>query len=238
MNKPKPDSIITFWSGHEVRFNKDGTPDKRYKYAKHYKEFDKPKEFSPTRVGKAIPKKPKLTLTDKIFKWLGIAVLAICLFGEVANFGSKTFDATLYRTAHATEKSSLELNVGGKKAYLENPRTIDEIKDYIRFKFKDNYQIACMVAYSESLRGNGINSSPVEYSVGIFQINLADNYGQGRRIHWNKVPGDTLEEKTAWLQTPKNNVDLAFEMSRGGTDWNQWAGYTSGWYSIHLEECL
>ena len=236
MNKPKPDTIITFWSGHEVRFCKDGTPDKRYKYAKHYREFDKPKAFSPTRVGKSIPKKPKLTLTDKIFKWVGLAVLAICLFGEVSNFGSKTFDASLYKTAHATEKSSVESNVEGKKAYLENPVTLEEKKDYIRFKFGENYQIACMVAYGESLRGNGINSSPVEYSVGCYQLNLADNYGYGNKIHWNKVPGDTLEEKEAWLLNPKNNIDLAYEMSNGGTSWGAWSAHGDGMWKF-AEEC-
>jgi hypothetical protein len=159
--------------------------------------------------------------------------------GEVANFNSKAFDASLYRTtAYAREKSSVELSVGGQAVYLENPQTLEEKKDYIRYKFGDNYQLACAVAYGEGLRSNGTNSSPVEYSVGTFQINLAEDYGHGSKVHWDKVGGNNLDEKEAWLQVPKNNIDLAFVMSSGGEDFNQWGAFSDGSYLEYLGDCL
>jgi len=121
--------------------------------------------------------------------------------------------------------------------YLENPRTLDEIKNYIRYKFGENYQVACMIAYGEGLLTNWVDKTPLEYSVGIFQINLAGAYGHGWKVHWDKVQGETLEEKTAWLLVPKNNVDLAYTMSKGGTDWGQWSAYTNGSYKKFAEEC-
>jgi len=138
--------------------------------------------------------------------------------------------------AHVNKPPFVTHPISGKDA--DNFQYVQEVKAYMRYKFKDNYKTACMVAYGESL-GNryGINSSPVEYSVGTFQINLADNYGQGRKIHWDKVPGSSLKEKTDWLQNPINNIDLAFTMSDGGTNWFAWSAFTNKSYLRHADKC-
>src|SRR5574341_1358665 len=49
--------------------------------------------------------------------------------------------------------------------------------------------------------------------VGVAQINLA--------AHWEKIPGETREEKILWLQDYKNNIDFAYELyKRSG--WKPW----------------
>lgn len=188
------------------------------------------------RIAKRKLKASNLTLKERIGLWFSILILLLPILW-VAIFPPKPFDASLYRTVHAREEMVTESIVESSRAYLEDPRTLEQIKDYMRYKFGDNYSTACMVAYGESLRSNSINSSPVEYSVGIFQINLAGAYGHGWKVHWDKVPGETLQEKTDWLQIPKNNVDLAYRMSKGGTDFDQWVAFTNGSYLNFKENC-
>lgn len=230
------DTIILYYSGAKLRYNKDGSIDKRYKRGKEMLS----RTDGVVRVGKSIPrrriKKRKEKVWERVLEWVGGLFYAIVLIASI--FKRETFDASLFITPTPRPVSALEFNLESKKAYLENPVTIEETKDYMRYKFGDNYKVACMVAYSEGLVSNRVNSTPYERSVGTFQINLADNFGQGTRIHWNKVPGETLEAKEAWLKVRKNNIDLAYKMSKGGTDWHQWSGYTNGSYLKHEEKCL
>ena len=61
--------------------------------------------------------------------------------------------------------------------------------------------------------------------VGVFQIH--------RYAHASKIPGDTMEEKTSWLQDYRNNIAFA----RGMYDaqgWSPWEAYTSGDYRKYL----
>jgi hypothetical protein len=233
-----PKNTIEYYnSGERLRYRKDGSLDMRYKKAKALKERDK----APIRVGRSIPKKraEKLTLTEKILKWVGIAMLVSLVYAEFKNsYGIKEYDASLYRTAYAMEAGSIETTVSGERAYMENPQTMDQIKDYMRYKFGKNYQVACMVAYGESLRNpTSVASKPLECSIGIYQINLKDNYCLGNRIHWDKVEGEDLKDKISWLQNPKNNIDLAYKMSSGGEDWGQWGAYANGSYLQFGDEC-
>lgn len=68
-----------------------------------------------------------------------------------------------------------------------------------------------------------------ECSIGLFQINLAEDACRGKKVHWDKVPGETLEEKIAWLKVPENNIKIAREIyeARG---FKPWSTYTSGSY--------
>jgi hypothetical protein len=69
-----------------------------------------------------------------------------------------------------------------------------------------------------------------EYSVGPFQINLAKQCGKGAKVHWNKVPGETLEEKAEWLKNPYNNAVIARRIEVESKGFYPWTGYTSGNY--------
>jgi hypothetical protein len=232
-----PKNTIEYYnSGERLRYRKDGSLDMRYKKAKALRERDK----APIRVGRSIPKKraEKLTLTEKILKWVGIFMLVSLLFAEFTCHGIKDYDASLYRTVFAMQTGSIEATVGGERVFMDNPQTMDQIKDYIHYKFGDNYHTACMVAYGESLRNpSSVASKPLECAVGVYQINLKDNYCQGNKIHWDQVAGEGLEAKILWLQNPKNNIDLAYKMSNGGEDWGQWGAYTNGSYLQFGEEC-
>lgn len=230
---------IHYVSGAKLRIRKDGQPDLRYTYGKKLATQLNGKP----RVGKAIPRRPKKreSLSERILNWICGKLFILMIAGviwQIVISPAEAMDASLYVTPTPRPESVLESNLVSKKAYLENPVTIQETLDYIRYKFGDNYKVACMVAYSEGLVSNWVNSTPYERSVGTYQINLADNFGQGTRIHWNKVPGETLEEKEAWLKVRKNNVDLAYTMSDGGESWHAWGGYTNGSYLKHEDKCL
>lgn len=75
-----------------------------------------------------------------------------------------------------------------------------------------------------------------ECSIGLFQINLAEDGCQGRYIHGSKVPGETIEEKIAWLKVPENNLKIARQIKDGRGNWSAWSTYTSGTYKNHLSE--
>lgn len=74
-----------------------------------------------------------------------------------------------------------------------------------------------------------------EYSVGIFQINIVEGCNaEGDKVHWSRIPGDTLEEKIEWLSDPFNNTDFAHQLY---TEWNgfgPWTGFTSGNYLEYM----
>lgn len=55
-----------------------------------------------------------------------------------------------------------------------------------------------------------------ELSVGLWQINLLANAAL--------VPGDSLDEKVRFLQSPSGSAVVALKLSRGGTSWGPWGG--------------
>lgn len=75
-----------------------------------------------------------------------------------------------------------------------------------------------------------------EYSVGIFQINIIQGCkGEGNKVHWKRIPGETLQEKIDWLSNPYNNIVFARMMQIEHDGFSAWSGYTSGNYLKHLE---
>lgn len=70
-----------------------------------------------------------------------------------------------------------------------------------------------------------------ECSIGIYQINLASDGCEGKKVHWDKVPGNTLEEKVAWLKVPSNNIKLAKKIyDSHGKSFQPWGAFSSGAY--------
>ena len=103
--------------------------------------------------------------------------------------------------------------------------------------FNEDASLMCAIAKAESgLKTYKINSNTYEYSVGILQINLRAENGEGKLIHWDKVPGADLKEKTEWLMIPENNMTVArfIKATQGLTAWSV---YTNGAYKEFLEEC-
>lgn len=130
-----------------------------------------------------------------------------------------------------------------KKVSTKKKMTKQQIEQLIRESFEESPNTAVAVAYAESglnptqsNKGRAGTLWPTykgECSIGIFQINLASDGCRGKGVHWNKVPGDSLAEKIAWLEEPENNITLAKEIHKN-SGWNAWGGYTSGNWRKHL----
>lgn len=113
----------------------------------------------------------------------------------------------------------------------------EKIKESIKEAFGKDWRVAYAIALAEhsgSIDPMAINSTEVENSVGVFQINIARNFGNGAWVHWNKIPGDTLEEKEEWLKDIDNNVMMA-RFIYGTSGFSQWATYKNGKYKEFLE---
>jgi hypothetical protein len=75
-------------------------------------------------------------------------------------------------------------------------------------------KLAAAIALAESGGVPGaVAQSPVEYSVGLWQINT--------KVHPYSVQD---------MKDPRKNAAAAFQISKGGRDWRPWAAYASGQY--------
>lgn len=116
--------------------------------------------------------------------------------------------------------------------------TEKEVKDYLKTIFGKHSRVAWAVMQAECNYNRPewpkcVNSSAVEHSVGEFQINIAKNGGAGKRVHWDKIPGNDLFEKEEWLSDWRNNILMAYKIFQD-SGWFPWAGYTSNNYKYHL----
>jgi hypothetical protein len=230
--------ILVHWgNGKVARINKDGTIDKRYKAGKELKGERKPTR---KKTAKRTTKKKSSTEINKfgvVVATFAMSVIPGAMLGDwfVYNTAQPYQNARPFDSNDSLVPEYTQLPNEPKEYNLDN---LGGIKEYMRDTFKGNYQLACKIMYGESHGNPGhVNATKFEHSVGLFQINLAEEYGFGWKVHWDKVPGSGLAEKTIWLQNPKNNIDLAYEMSSGGTSWGAWSAYTSGSYAKFTEEC-
>ncbi len=124
------------------------------------------------------------------------------------------------------------------------PGTKEEIRQMIKEAFPEDPKVAVAVGTSESVglnpnaenRGKANGKYKGECSIGLFQINLRSDGCMGKPVHWDKVPGETLEAKVAWLKVPKNNIKIARDIYViRGKNWLAWGAYTNGSYKKHLK---
>ncbi len=124
-------------------------------------------------------------------------------------------------------------------------------KDYdelFKAAFGDNWKTARAIAMAEAGMNwarEGIhkagkyswssNTYKGECSIGAFQINLASDACNGKRVHWSKAEGNTLEEKIAWLKKPENNIKLAVQIYKARGNFTAWSTYTNGSYLKYME---
>jgi hypothetical protein len=108
------------------------------------------------------------------------------------------------------------------------------LEAYIAEVFGEDAEIALAVAKAESgLENDRENRSPVECSIGLFQINLAKDYCNGKWVHASKVPGDTMDERIEWLKDPYNNINMAKKIY-DASGFRPWSVFTNGWYKTFL----
>jgi hypothetical protein len=72
-----------------------------------------------------------------------------------------------------------------------------------------------------------------EASIGLMQINLIKGNGEGAWVHWDKVPGNNLDEKIAWLKVPENNLLIA-KFIKGSSGFYPWTCFSKKGYLKYL----
>lgn len=117
----------------------------------------------------------------------------------------------------------------------EEEESKEDIEDYVKKIFGPDSKVAIAVSHHECNPANAkypecVLHSGVEYSVGLFQINL---YNKDQWIHAGRVPGKTMDEKIEWLKDPYNNTLYAYWVFKT-SGWNPWTAYTSGNYLADL----
>ncbi len=113
----------------------------------------------------------------------------------------------------------------------EQIATQKEIEGYIKTIFGKDARIAIAVSHNECSPKNQMYPkcnlhTNAENSVGLFQINIQS---ETARVHWNRIPGKTLDEKKVWLDDPYNNTLLAYWIFQT-SGWTPWSAFTSGRY--------
>jgi hypothetical protein len=111
----------------------------------------------------------------------------------------------------------------------------EEYKDLIYKIFgEEDGPIAYGIMRCESGgKSNAVKKDQIEWSIGLFQINIRKGNGEGAWVHWDKIPGETGEEKEAWLKVPENNI-LTAKFIKGSSNWYPWSVYKNGCYKKFL----
>lgn len=108
----------------------------------------------------------------------------------------------------------------------------EKIDAYIKTIFGKDWRVARAIYHNECSPSHKDFPYKCRYttskedSIGLFQINLKS---KTTKIHWDRIPGETEEEKVTWLSDPFNNVLMAYWIyTKSG--WNPWSAYTSNRY--------
>lgn len=113
----------------------------------------------------------------------------------------------------------------------EQIATQTDIENYIKTIFGKEARVAIAVSHNECNPANSMYPkcqlhTDDENSIGLFQINIQS---ATTRVHWSRIPGETLIEKKKWLENPYNNTLLAYWIYQT-SGWTPWSAYTSGRY--------
>ena len=113
--------------------------------------------------------------------------------------------AAVYDATHTDQASDLPSVTLTREAVLAIAKAVS---------FPDP-KLAAAIALAESGGSTGaVNRSAREYSIGLFQINVAKH----------------TAFSVADMKDPIKNARAAFKISKGGTDWSPWSVYTNGRY--------
>ncbi len=118
----------------------------------------------------------------------------------------------------------------------------EPIKQYINTIFGRNAATAYAVAFAESGKwdkdtgrpfflSSAVNASSIETSVGVFQINLKSAVA---KVHYDRIPGQSLADKIEWLQNPYQNVLYAYWVYTT-SGFHPWSVYSSGKYLAFMK---
>lgn len=173
--------------------------------------------------------------------WSAIAIITAVLIFEAIYFAVMVWE-TGNRLTYAEPilhqqklVAQANMKIEGLQTLIDKKKptyTQKEIEDYIRVIFGKDADVAIAVSRHECSPKNPqypgcIASSPVEYSVGIFQINLKN---ATHFIHAQKVPGKTMEEKIENLKDPFINTLIAKSIYSDQNGFGAWSAYTNHSY--------
>jgi hypothetical protein len=163
--------------------------------------------------------------------WIGILSLVGLLapVSNSANALTTTTDNNLLintsKIAPADPKSAFLVSKPKKQVVLEKYMNASALSDYDLVKLLKavgftgkGLKTAWAVAKAESngrpFAFNG-NAKTGDSSYGVFQINMIGNLGPDRRDRFDL-------DTNAQLFSPVKNAQIAFHMTKGGTDWKSW----------------
>jgi len=179
----------------------------------------------------------KKTKRDILLKALAVGFWLGIMFGVAWNLVEA-------RETHIdpteVSKDGIIQNIMSHKTLTPEKPTLEDYRAYVKTIFGSQWKIAFAVSQSECNYSRRewpycVNSWAKERSVGPFQINIAQNDGKGAKIHWDKIPGETLKDKELWLADWKNNVVMAYRIYRE-SGWQAWTAYTSKSYLQQLKK--
>lgn len=139
-------------------------------------------------------------------------------------------------SAHTTEQNTVvTITTPAPRVSPQGTSEQGAIEDYIRTIFGSDARVAIAIQHNECNPLNKLYprcrlTSQVEDSVGIFQINLKT---PTTKVHFDRVPGNTLEEKVEWLKDPYNNTLMAYWIFKT-SGFNPWTTYKNGSYLNNL----
>ena len=134
------------------------------------------------------------------------------------------------------DPTSIKVELNSTQSIYDNSQkpTVEEVKAYIKQIFGKDWKVAWAVAQNECNSSRAEwpkckNSWEKEFSIGLLQINIAKDNGRGAKVHWDKIPGETLEEKEEYLLDWRQNILIAHVIYAQSGFW-PWTAYSSGAY--------
>jgi hypothetical protein len=122
------------------------------------------------------------------------------------------------------------------EARLEAPKAPDisqqdSIENYARTIFGKDAKVMIAISHNECGLKNPQYPSCIfhtgqEYSIGWSQVNIQSAIA---KVHFDRIPGLTLEDKIIWLKNPYNNVLFSYWIFKT-SGFTPWSVYTSGRY--------
>jgi hypothetical protein len=188
----------------------------------------------------------------KFRNWRSVAIL-LFIFAIIFSFGrlakllelKQIHNDQLALQAQAVSNVAEDIEIENKemKARLDkidakSPKpTQKEIESYIKTIFGKDGRVAVAVSHHECGPTNKaypgcVLQSDVEYSVGVFQINLKN---KTHMIHAAKVPGNSIEEKAENLKDPYINTLIAYKIFKDSNGFTPWSAYLNKSYLSSLE---
>jgi hypothetical protein len=174
----------------------------------------------------------KKSLSDIVHQYAAIAITVMFLFSNTVNATHAQALIVKPKTEVQLKKETLEKysNTVYKPSEMLSDDELIELLATVGFEgkaLKTAWAIAKRESNGRPLAYNG-NRNTGDSSYGIFQINMLGNLGVDRKEKFNLKSNDSLFD-------PTTNAEIAYHMTKGGTDWSAWKGLTPRAQEFYLK---